>query len=75
MRTRGAGIAVVLLTSLVGAPGPRPLAPAGAASGRIALYEGQRALIHLSRSHLPRDRAIYSRLVQALTLSDSTASH
>lgn len=38
----------------------------------IVVYEGQGALIHLSRSPLRRDRAIYARLVQALTLSDPT---
>jgi len=38
----------------------------------IVVYEGQGALIHLSRSSLLRDRAIYYRLVQTLTLSDST---
>jgi hypothetical protein len=39
----------------------------------VALYEGHGALIHLSRSDLPRDRAIYARLVQVLTQSDTTA--
>lgn len=38
----------------------------------VAAYDGQGALIHLSRSAVPRDRALYARLVHVLTASDST---
>jgi Domain of unknown function (DUF4855) len=41
-------------------------------SHSIALYEGQGALINLSRSSDSRDRALYARLIRALSPSDSS---
>jgi len=37
----------------------------------IAVYDGQGALVRLSRSTVPGERALYSRLVHALTTRDS----
>jgi hypothetical protein len=51
------------LTTLAAYPGLRARA--------VVVYDGQGALIHLAKSSQLQDRAIYARLVEALTTGDS----